>query len=163
MVTTLIESVRQLAEPIVTSQGLELVDIECFSDSKGWILRIYIDKESGVTLEHCRSVSEQLGDLIDVKDIIPYRYILEVSSPGVNRVIKREKDFVRFCGETVKVKVSEPIDGRKSFQGTLRDCKGGTIVIETDGKLFTIPLTLIAKANIAYQFPELTKKSKKDR
>jgi ribosome maturation factor RimP len=163
MVTTLIESVRELTEPIILSQGLELVDIEFFSEPRGWVLRFYVDKEGGVTLEHCSRLSEQLGDVIDVKEIIPHRYILEVSSPGVNRILKKEKDFIQFRGEIIKVRVSEPVDGRKHFLGTLVGCRDGNIIIDGDAQQYSIPIALISKANIAYQFPELTKKGKKTR
>jgi ribosome maturation factor RimP len=161
MVTSLIESIRELTEPVILSQGLELVDIEFFSEPRGWVLRFYIDKEGGVTLEHCRRLSEQLGDVIDIKEIIPHRYILEVSSPGLNRVLKKEKDFLRYRGEIIKVKVAEPIDGRKHFQGTLVGCKEGNIVVDIDAQQYLIPIALISKANISYQFPELQKKGKK--
>lgn len=163
MVTPLVESIRELAAPIILSQGLELVDIEFSSEPRGWVLRFFIDKEGGITVEHCSRLSEQLGDIIDVKDIIPHHYILEVSSPGVNRVLKNEKDFLRYRGEIIKVKVAAPIDGRKHFQGTLVGCTEGTITLDIDGQQHLIPITLISKANISYRFPELHKKGTKTR
>lgn len=163
MIRSLIDSIRELAEPLIHSQGLELVDIEFFTEARGWVLRFYIDKEGGVTLDHCSRLSQQLGDVIDVKDIVPQRYILEVSSPGVNRVLKTEKDFLRYRGEIIKITVSEPIEGRKHFQGTLSDCRDGNILVATDTERQLIPITMISKANVAYQFPELKKKDKKTR
>jgi ribosome maturation factor RimP len=163
MVTPLVESIRELAEPIILSQGLELVDIEFSSEPRGWVLRIYIDKDGGVTLEHCSRLSEQLGDVIDIKELILHRYILEVSSPGVNRVLKNEKDFIRYLGEIIKVKVAEPIDGRRHFQGTLVGCTEGMISVAIDAQQHLIPINRISKANISYQFPELNKKGTKTR
>lgn len=157
----LIQSIKDIVEPVIQSQGLELVDIEFFSEPRGWVLRLYIDKEGGVTLEHCSRLSEQLGDVIDVHDIIPHRYILEVSSPGVNRVLKKEKDFLGHLGEIIKVRLARPIDGRKHFQGALVSCQDGHITVAVDAQQYLIPLSLIAKANISYQFPELKKKGKK--
>ncbi len=164
MDSSLIESIRELAEPAILSQGLELVDIEFCREPRGWVLRFYIDHEGGVTLEHCSRLSQQLGDIIDVKGIIPHHYILEVSSPGVNRVLKSEKDFLRHLGEVIKVKLAEPIDGRKNFQGALVGCSDNTILVAIDEQRHCIPISLIAKANISYQFPEPhTKKGKKAR
>lgn len=163
MVTPLLDSIRELTEPLIHSQGLELVDIEFLSEPRGWVLRFYIDTEGGITIDQCSRLSERLGDLIDVQDIIPQQYILEVSSPGVNRVLKNEKDFIRFVGEIIQVKVSEPIAGKKNFQGTLDGCKDGTIIVVTDAEKHHIPISLIAKANIVYQFPELYKKGTKRR
>jgi len=154
MFTTLIESIREITEPIISSQGLELVDIEFMSESRGWILRFYVDTEGGVTINHCSRLSEQLGDLIEVKDIIPHSYTLEVSSPGLNRVLKKEKDFLNHIGETVKVKTSQPIDQKKHFQGKLVGCREGKIIVSIDDQAFLIPLALVIKANISYQFPE---------
>jgi ribosome maturation factor RimP len=154
MDTPLIESIKDLAEPVIQSQGLELVDIEFFSEPRGWVLRVYIDKEGGVRLEHCSRLSQQLGDIIDVKDIIPHHYILEVSSPGVNRPLKGEKDFLGHLGEVIKVKVKNPIEGRNHFQGTLVSCTDGTILVSVDTKQYRIPMPLISKANISYRFPD---------
>lgn len=163
MIRSLIDSIRELAEPLIHSQGLELVDIEFLTEARGWVLRFYIDKEGGVTLDDCSRLSEQLGDVIDVKDIIPQRYILEVSSPGVNRVLKKEKDFLRYRGEIIKITLSEPLEERKHFLGTLVDCSDGNILVATDTDRYLIPITLISKANIAYRFPERNKKGQKTR
>jgi ribosome maturation factor RimP len=99
--------------------------------------------------------------VIEVKDIIPHSYTLEVSSPGLNRVLKKEKDFLNHLGETVKVKTSQAIDQRKHFQGKLVGCSEGTIIVSTDDQSFLIPLALVMKAHIAYQFPEPQRKKSK--
>ncbi|GIS84846.1 MAG: hypothetical protein CM1200mP16_11460 [Nitrospina sp.] len=93
------QSVIELIEPVLMANGLELVDVEFKKEGKSWVLRIYIDKESGLTLADCQKVSGLTGDLIEVEDIIDPEYILEVSSPGLNRSLKKEKDFIKFWGK----------------------------------------------------------------
>ncbi|MBW1853257.1 MAG: ribosome maturation factor RimP [Deltaproteobacteria bacterium] len=157
MAKTLIESIRQLIEPIIVSEGMELVDIEYHRESRGWVLRFYIDKGGKLTLDHCSHLSKQIGDLIEVKDLIPQGYILEVSSPGLNRPLKKEKDFITHAGKSIKVKTFKPIDQKRSFQGTLLGYKEGKVMINTANQEIHIPFPLIAKANIQHQFPELEK------
>ena len=154
MTETLIESIRELVEPLILSEGIELVDIECHQESRGWILRIYVDSKGGLTLSHCSSLSEQIGDLFEVKDIIPHSYTLEVSSPGLNRTLKREKDFIIYVGETIKVKTSKPIDQRRNFKGKLLGYREGKVMLSSDNQELFIPISLISKANIQYKFPD---------
>jgi len=160
MAKILLESIRELIEPIILSEGMELIDIEYLRESRGWILRFYIDKEGGVTLNHCSHLSEQIGDLVEVKDLIPHNFILEVSSPGLNRPLKKEKDFITYVGETIKVKTIKPIDQKKNFQGTLLGYKEGKVMISSDNQEIHIPFSIISKANIQYQFPAPKKKKK---
>ena len=154
MAETIIESIREFVEPLIISEGIELVDIEYRQESRGWVLRIYIDSEGGVTLSHCSSLSEQIGDLLEVKDIIPHSYNLEVSSPGLNRTLKREKDFITYVGETIKVKTSKPIDQRRNFKGKLLGYREGKVLLSSDNQEIFIPISLISKANIHYKFPD---------
>jgi len=158
MTKTLIESIRELIEPIILSEGMELIDIEHLRESRGWVLRFYIDKEGGVTLNNCSHLSEQIGDLIEVKDLIPHSFILEISSPGLNRPLKKEKDFITYIGENIKVKTLKPIDQKKNFQGKLLGYKEGKVMIGSDNQKIYIPFSLISKANIQYQFPDHKKK-----
>jgi len=120
------------------------------------IVRLYVDKDGGVTLDDCASVSRQVGDLLDVHDTIPGSYTLEVSSPGLNRPLVRDKDFEKFRGEMVKISLSKGIEGRKQFSGRLVGSmeRGGrtVVVIEADGCEYELPRADIAKANIQYQF-----------
>ena len=157
MSKALIESIRELIEPIIISEGIELVDIEYRRESRGWVLRFYIDKEGELTLDHCSHLSKQIGDLIEVKDLIPQGYILEVSSPGLNRPLKKEKDFIAYVGNYIKVKTFKPIYQKKNFQGTLLGYKEGKVMMSSDNQEIHIPFPLIAKAHIHYQFPELGK------
>jgi ribosome maturation factor RimP len=137
---------------------MELIDIEYRRESRGWVIRFYIDKEGELTLTHCSHLSKEIGDLLEVKDLIPHNYILEVSSPGLNRPLKKENDFITYVGETIKVKTFKPIDQRKRFQGTLLGYKEGKVMLSSDNQEVHIPFPLIAKANIQYQFPDSKKK-----
>lgn len=112
--------ISQLIEPILDEMDVELVDIEYLSGHGRWIVRIYVDKEGGITLDDCARVSREIGELIDIKDIIHHAYVLEVSSPGLNRPLKREKDFQRAIGKKVKAKMLVPLKGRKHFTGYLK-------------------------------------------
>ena len=154
MTTTLTDAISELIDPILLSEGVELVTVDYLRESRGWVLRVYVDTPEGVTIDHCARLSRQLGDLLDVKDIVPHPYTLEVSSPGLNRILKKEKDFITYCGETITVKTSEPVCQRRHFQGTLTGCREGSITMSVDGHPVTIPLSRIAKAHINYQFPE---------
>ena len=162
MTGTLIEAIREVTEPIISSEGMELIDIEYQKESRGWHLRFYVDTAEGVTISHCSRLSQQIGDILEVKDIIPHGYILEVSSPGLNRILKREKDFIASIGELIKIKTFEPINQVKNFQGILLDYKQGNVILNIDNQDVIIPLSLISKAHIKYQFPTSPgKKSKK--
>ena len=154
MTTTLTDALWELIEPIVSSEGMELVNIDYVRESRGWVLRLYVDTAEGVTIDHCARLSRQLGDVLDVKDIVPHPYILEVSSPGLNRILKREKDFITYRGETITVKTSQPVEKRKKFHGKLLDCSEGTITLHADNHEVSIPLSLITKAQLKYQFPD---------
>lgn len=147
-----VESIRQTVMPSLISQGLELVDIEYLRESGGWTLRLFIDKEGGITLDDCTSVSHQIGDLITAKGIINQPYTLEVSSPGLNRPLKNVKDFELVVGREVKIKTHKPIQGRKNFKGVLIAYSHGIARISVDFKNYDIPLSDIVRANLVYNF-----------
>ena len=146
------QSVTELIEPGLLADGLELVDVEFKKEGKNWVLRIYIDREGGVTLADCQKVSRLAGDLIEVEEVIEPVYTLEVSSPGLNRVLKKEKDFLKYSGKKIYVQCHAPMDGRKKFTGTLTDFTDQSIHLEVDGQHYTIPLNLVAKANLVIEF-----------
>lgn len=146
------ESVCQIIRPVLTSEGMELIDIEYRREGKGWVLRLFIDKKGGVTLDDCTNVSHQIGDLIEVKEIIDHPYILEVSSPGLNRPLKNISDFERFKGKQVKIKARKLIDGRRNFKGTLMGYDRGIVRIAIDSEIYGIPYKEIVKANLIYDF-----------
>jgi len=144
--------VKELAIPILEREALELVDIEFKREARGWVLRIYIDKEGGVSLNDCTLVSQQLGDVLDVEDPIDTPYILEVSSPGLTRPLKGTKDYQRYIGRLVKIKTYKEIYGKKVFIGELSGLKEGIVNIKIDKKVYEIPYGLIASAHLEVDF-----------
>ena len=145
------QSVTELIEPGLLANGLELVDVEFKKEGQNWVLRIYIDREGGVTLADCQKVSRLAGDLIEVEEVIEPVYTLEVSSPGLNRVLKKEKDFLKYSGKKIYVQCHAPMDGRKKFTGILTGFIDQSIHLEVDGQHYTIPLNLVAKANLVIE------------
>ncbi|MCP8969032.1 ribosome maturation factor RimP [Ectobacillus ponti] len=150
------EIVAQLAKPIVEELNLELVDVEYVKEGKDWFLRVFIDSETGVDIEECGTVSERLSEALDQKDPIPHLYFLDVSSPGAERPLKKEQDFVKAVGKKVAVKTYEPIDGEKMFEGLLLSYDGTVailqITIKTRKKEVQIPVEKIASARLAVMF-----------
>jgi ribosome maturation factor RimP len=150
------EVVEELAEPIFQELGLELVEIEYVKEGKSWFLRVYIDKDNGVDIEDCGLVSEKLSEKLDELDPIPHNYFLEVSSPGAERPLKKDKDFVKAIGQNVFIKTYEPIDGEKNFEGKLLEFDGQRLTIEvkikTRKKTFEIPFEKVANARLAVIF-----------
>ena len=148
------DSVFALIEPLLDGIGYELIEVEYLSMHGRWILRLYIDKEGGVSIDDCVEVSRELGDLIDVKEIIDHEYVLEVSSPGLNRPLKKEKDFIKSIGSRIKLKMGQDFNGQKNFTGKLKDYINRTIVLETDGNLIELPFDNIEKSNLVYDFDD---------
>jgi ribosome maturation factor RimP len=144
--------VADLLEPILDEMGFELVDVEYLSNYGKWVLRLYIDKEAGVTIDDCVRVSREIGDIIDVKGVVTHEYTLEVSSPGIDRPLRKEKDFVGAVGKKVKVRMITPMHGRRNFTGYLKDFGNGTIYIEMDGGPVALPWAEVDKANLVYEF-----------
>jgi ribosome maturation factor RimP len=142
------QEVRQVIEPILESQGFELVDLEYQRESQGWVLRIYLDREGGVSLDDCAGISHEVGAVLEVKDLIPSAYILEVSSPGLTRPLKKPEDFNKFRNQMVKIKLYEPLDGRRNFKGTLLGLEGDRVRVEVEQRVYELPLQRIAKANL---------------
>lgn len=126
------KKVLPLLEPIVEEKGLELVDLEFVKEGANWYLRVYIDKEGGVTIDDCEAVSRLLEEKMDEADPIEQAYILEVSSPGIDRPLKKAADFERFRGEIIDVKLYQAKDGRKQFQGRLTGYTDGVITLEEE-------------------------------
>ena len=148
--------VRNLAEDLLLNLGFELVDLEFGQGEESSLLRLYIDKEgdAGITLDDCTHVSRMLGALLDVEDPIPGRYNLEVSSPGLNRRLSRPKDFQTRLGETIKITLLKPLDGRRRFKGILLECQDDplTVNVDVNGETFTVPLDETSKCNLVYDF-----------
>ena len=147
------EALGVIIERVIAREGLELVHWERVGPSGNSILRIYIDKPGGINHDDCERVSKQAGLLIDVEDLIPGRYTLEVSSPGIERGLYKPADYERFAGKRIKLRTIEPIQGQRSFRGTLMGLNAGRVVMETDNAgTVEIPYEKVAKANIEFKF-----------
>lgn len=152
------DRVDGILQPILKSLQLELVEVEYKRSGREAVLRIFIDKEGGVTLDHCTDVSRELSLILDVEDFIPCEYTLEVSSPGLDRPLKTAADYDRFQGRLIKVKTYEllPDDAgnkRKTFLGKLVGLRDGVVVMTlTEGQTASIPLERVAKANLEFEF-----------
>jgi ribosome maturation factor RimP len=151
-VLSIAEQVADLVGPALEDMDFELVDVEYLSRHGKWVLRLYIDKEGGVTLDDCARVSREFGDLIDVKDIIIHKYVLEVSSPGLDRPLKKEKDFEHAIGKKIKVKTVAPVKGRQNYTGYLRNFQKGILYIELENGPVHLPWKEVEKANLVYEF-----------
>lgn len=139
--------------PIVEEHGFELVDVEYVKEGGTWYLRAYIDKPGGINVDDCEVVSRRLSDILDEKDYIEEAYILEVSSPGLGRPLKKEKDFKRSLGEEVDVRTYRMIEKQKEFTGLLKDYDDATVTIEMeDGTLKTFEKSDIALIHLAFDF-----------
>jgi ribosome maturation factor RimP len=137
-----------MVDPILLNEGMELVDIEYRRESKGWVLRLTLDKEGGVTLDDCTRVSQEVGRNLDVEDFIQTPFTLEVSSPGLTRPLKTEKDFMKYCNRLIKVKTVDPVENRRQFKGELLGVSQGQIEIKVEKEVFQISLSNVAKANL---------------
>ena len=150
------EQVRRLLEPIVVREGFELVEVEWAREGAAWVLRLYLDHPGGVNVDQCQELSRIVEPVLDVEDFIEPTYSLEVSSPGVNRPLRKPADFERFAGQRAHVKTYAPVDApggpRKNWTGTLRGFKEGAVEIEVDGVVQRVPHERIAKANLEYDF-----------
>jgi ribosome maturation factor RimP len=142
------EIVKTLIEPIVEYAGMELIDVEYGRESSGVVLRLIIDKPGGVTIDDCSYISRLAGDLLDAKNSVPGFYNLEVSSPGINRPLKKKNDFEHFAGQKVFIKTKELIDGRRNFKGVLNGMRNNFIIVSSEEKIFNIPLELVVKARL---------------
>lgn len=124
--------VRNIADRILLSEGMELVDLEFRQEGRKWVLRLFIDREGGVTIDDCANISRQLSVALDVEDFIDRQYLLEVSSPGINRPLTKDTDFIKYKGQKVRIKTSEPIEGQRNFAGILTDFKDGLVILTDD-------------------------------
>lgn len=144
--------ITDLAEPILDEMGFELVDVLYLSKHGRWVLRLYIDRDGGVTINDCVRVSGEIGDLLDVKETIQHEYVLEVSSPGLNRPLKKERDFTRAIGKKIKVRMAFPVNGQRNFTGYLNDFQNRTLYLEMERGVVELSWQEIEKANLVYEF-----------
>lgn len=147
------QKTEELLKPIVEGNQFELVDVEYVKEGGNWYLRVYIDKPGGITVDDCELVSRALSDKLDVNDYIPDAYILEVSSPGLGRPLKKEKDFARSLGEEVEIHLFRPINKQKDYTGILKDYNKESITIELEsGEEFTLQRSDISLVRLAFYF-----------
>jgi len=149
--------VTKVAEQIASSLGMELVDLEYTRQGRAMVLRLFIDKEGGVTLDDCAGVSRELSEVLDVEDIIPDHYTLEVSSPGLDRPLKKVADYEKYKGRLVKIRTFEPLpddagNKRKTFLGELKGLENGIVLLKLkEGQGAAIPFEKVAKANLDFE------------
>jgi len=132
--------------------GFDLIEIEHFPNPKHGVLRLYIDKEGGVTVDDCSAVSHQISALIDVEEPIRGQFNLEISSPGLDRPLRRLQDFQRFTGSLVKLKTMMPLDGQRNFKGRMLEANEEVLVLETDAEEISLPMSAIEKARIVPEY-----------
>lgn len=151
------EQVRSLLEPVLARDGYELVEVEWLRLAGRWTLRLFIDKAGGVGIEDCQAASRTVEPILDVEDFIEPAYDLEVSSPGLDRPLRKPGDFDRYAGQRAHVKAYGPVPGtapgspgRKHWTGVLRGFREGAVEIDVDGVLHRVPHDQIAKANLEY-------------
>lgn len=143
--------VSQEVEKIIAPTKLELVDVE-YVRERNWYLRVFIDKEGGVDLEDCQSVSEKLSKILDEKDPISDNYLLEVSSPGLDRVLRKEKDFIRYAGRTVDIHFFKPHDGTKLMVAEIVKKEGTLLTVQKDGKEEQLDMSEISQIRLHIDF-----------
>src|SRR5689334_11766152 len=157
---TVVEKVREIAGRVAADRGLEIFDIQFRREAPGMVLRVQIDRpgpaataEESVSVEDCAAVSRDLSAVLDVEDVVPVAYTLEVSSPGLDRPLRHADDYRRFEGRLAKLVLREPVDRQTFLRGTLRGLDGGAVAIDgEDGKRHRVPLAVITRANLEVEF-----------
>jgi ribosome maturation factor RimP len=144
-----LQDLTPLFEPVIESMGYELVGVEFVGGGGHGTLRVYIDRDEGVSIDDCASISHQISGILDVEEPIKQAYDLEISSPGIDRPLFKLADFERYAGSTAKIKMAVGVDGRKNFKGRLQGVADAKMVeIEVDGEVFSLPHADIARANL---------------
>jgi len=163
-----VQNLWNLVEPCVSDAGFDLVEVQSGREVSGWVVRLFIDRTAGsaeatggglVCLEDCERVSRDVSAVLDVADLVTHAYQLEVSSPGLDRPLRRETDFIRFQGEQVRVRLTEGVDGRRNFSGRLCGAHDGLVQIDCDGRIYNLPIGDIAKANLVPDWDKELKRS----
>lgn len=146
------QKVEAVVTPIIQELGLELVDVEYIKEGAHWYLRLYIDKEEGIDLDDCTNVSHAVSELLDKNDPISQAYMLEVSSPGLERPLKKDEDFIRFQGKLIHIRTKEAFQGYHEFTGYLAGLENDEIILEYEKEKVKLPRNNIEKANLALEF-----------
>jgi ribosome maturation factor RimP len=144
----LLTTIRGFAEPLLADMGMELVEIQFRREGHGWVLRLFIDKEGGVAIDDCVAVSREISAYLEVEDLIDHAYHLEVSSPGLERPLKKRDDFIRFAGKLARIKLREAAAGQRVLVGTLQGMEGDSVVLTLDGETVRVDMENISKARL---------------
>jgi ribosome maturation factor RimP len=152
MQSSVVEQVWKITEPVVMHHGLEIVDIEYRRESHGTVLRFFLDREGGVSLDELAPMSRYLGDVLDVHDVVPSAYVLEVSSPGINRRLRQPKHFRHYIGKRVRIRTVAPQGSRRNFLGALMAVEEDGVVVGGDGGREFIRFDNIVRANYEHEF-----------
>jgi len=152
MQSSVVEQVWKITEPVVMHHGLEIVDIEYRREGHGTVLRFFLDRDGGVTLDELGPMSRYVGDVLDVHDVVPAAYVLEVSSPGINRRLRQPKHFSRYIGQRVRIRTVVPQENRRNFLGALEAVEEDGVVVGDDGGSQFIRFDNIARANYEHEF-----------
>jgi ribosome maturation factor RimP len=144
----IVQKLEELCEPATFALGLELVQLQYRREAEGWVVRLLVDRPGGVTVEECGELSRQVSSVLDVEDLIPYRYRLEVSSPGLDRPLCKREHFRRFIGASINLHTREPFDGRRNFRGILRGFHDDWVLLEVDHTTYELPFAAVEKANL---------------
>ncbi|MBT8085121.1 MAG: ribosome maturation factor RimP [Woeseia sp.] len=142
------EELRRLLEPAIERLGYELSDLEMKLGGRDGVLRVFIDRPEGVGLEDCEVVSRQVSALLDLEEPLPGQYVLEVSSPGLDRRLTKPEHFERFMGEEVRIKLRFPVEGRRNFRGVLKAADDENIEVEVDGAMHSLQIAMIESARL---------------
>ena len=155
-----LEQIRAIAERVAATRGLEVWDIQSRRESGGHVVRVFIDRpgpsatpDDSVSIEDCEQVNREIGTILDVEDPLPFTYTLEVSSPGLDRPLRKLDDYRRFTGRLAKVVVSEPVDNQKAFEGRLSGVDGDVVLLEAqNGRRHKLPMRLITRGRLEVEF-----------
>ena len=148
-----LSKVEEIAQRVAESEGMELVEAEVLGGGKSRLVRLYIDKPAGISHADCELISQQVSTILDVEDVIPGHYTLEVSSPGVERKLRQSKDYERFQGQKVKVVLREPVENQRHWEGTLAGFEDGVIGLTAEGgKTVRFRLDQVEKANLKFEW-----------
>lgn len=144
----IVDTIEAFAEPLLADMGIELVEVQYKREGNRWVLRFFIDKEDGITLDDCASASREVSAYLEVEDVMDHAYSLEVSSPGAERPLKKEKDFVRFAEKKARIKMREPIEEQRIFIGILHGVEHGSVILDQDGQKILLDIAEISKARL---------------
>ena len=150
----IVSKITEIAQRVGDAEGIEIVDVQLLGAGRGRVLRIFIDRPAGVSHADCEFISQQVGTILDVEDVIPGdSYTLEVSSPGLERKLFKERDFERFVGKKAKVVLREPVENQRRWEGKLAGITEGIVALEpSDGKVIRFPLAQVEKANLKFEW-----------